>query len=193
MERVYCLLFLALFWNHKSVRASELNVSQPAWLGVSSTGQPALECMHNSANNTELKLTILKGNNKLTVCSGTTTATGQFISSSELLRCHFERIPNKVSVMILGLNSSLVDNYYCMVEKLYPPPYESSLGNGTLIYIRAEDMKCSRFPFFLIVGILMLLLLICLVSTIILITKKKVKKTNVNPVYEQMAPTRGRK
>ncbi|XP_072900747.1 cytotoxic T-lymphocyte protein 4-like [Hemitrygon akajei] len=193
MERFHCLLFLVFFWNHKSGRASELNVSQPAWLGVSSTGQPALECMHNSDNNTELKLTILKGNQKSLFCFGTTNANSQSFRSSEPLRCHFERIPNKVSVMILGLNSSLVDHYYCKIEKLYPPPYESSLGNGTFIYIKAEDMKCSQFPFFLIVGILLLLLLICIVFAIILITKKTVKKTNVNPVYEQMAPTRGRK
>ncbi|XP_051880708.1 cytotoxic T-lymphocyte protein 4-like [Pristis pectinata] len=192
MERLR-YLFVAFLWMLTAGRASELKVSQPGYLGVSSMGRPALECVHNSDNDAELKLTILKGSERSTVCSGTTSSSIQIVSSSELLHCRFERIPNKVSVMIHGLNSSLTDNYFCKIEKLYPPPYESDVGNGTIIYIRPEDMKCPQFSFLLVMGILTPLLLVCMVSIIILITKNKVKKTNVNPVYEQMAPTRGRK
>ncbi|XP_078260609.1 cytotoxic T-lymphocyte protein 4-like [Rhinoraja longicauda] len=186
-------LFLAFLWIFMTGRPSVgLNVSQPRCLGVSSMNEFALECEHSSDDVAELALTILKGLNKSAVCRGVTSSTELFFNSNGQLNCQFQRIPNKISVIISGLHSSLIDIYFCKIELLYPPPHESSEGSGTIIYPNSKDMKCPQFPFFLIMGILTLVLLLCMIYIIFLTIKSKMKNTNVNPVYEHMAPTRGR-
>ncbi|XP_032879367.1 cytotoxic T-lymphocyte protein 4-like [Amblyraja radiata] len=196
MALLRCLL-LAFLWMCMTGRPSVgLNVSQPRCLGVSNMNEFALECEHStnvsSDDVAELALTILKGLNKSEVCRGVISSTELYITSYGQLNCQFQQIPNKISVIISGLHSSMIDIYFCKIELLYPPPLESSEGSGTIIYPSSKDMKCSRFSFLLIMGILTPVLILCMINIIFLTTKSKMKTANVNPVYEHMAPTRGR-
>ncbi|XP_055494227.1 cytotoxic T-lymphocyte protein 4-like isoform X2 [Leucoraja erinacea] len=192
MALLRCLL-LAFLWMCMTGRPSVgLNVSQPRCLGVSNMNEFALECEHSSDDVAELALTILKGLNKSEVCRGVISSTELYITSYGQLNCQFQRIPNKISVIISGLHSSMIDIYFCKIELLYPPPFESSEGSGTFIYPSSKDMKCPRFSFLLIMGILIPVLTLCMINIFFLTTKSKMKTVNVNPVYEHMAPTRGR-
>ncbi|XP_069790090.1 cytotoxic T-lymphocyte protein 4-like isoform X2 [Narcine bancroftii] len=126
----------------------ELKVTQPGLLEVSSTKKPTLDCTHDCEDDVELKLTILKGKDKTTVCSGTIISSNQSIDARGLFHCQMKWLPNKISVIIYGFNSSLVNNYFCKIEKMYPPPYQCGVGDGTVIYINSEDRKCeSTFSF----------------------------------------------
>uniref|UniRef100_UPI00398F6DD3 cytotoxic T-lymphocyte protein 4 n=1 Tax=Pristiophorus japonicus TaxID=55135 RepID=UPI00398F6DD3 len=198
MECLRNLLVIVL-WAHTAGRLDAvLTVSQPLLLEVESTGEATLVCEHNCGDDAELKLTILKGWNKIVICNGTTKSSNSSVNSTRLLHCRIKRRPNKLSVTICGLNSSLIDSYFCKIQKMYPPPYEEKQGNGTTIYTRNEkNVKCSQFLLLLIVGILSILTLFSMIYSIVLTlvthaAKKPRQKEEENAVYERMAPSTGR-
>ncbi|XP_067892262.1 T-cell-specific surface glycoprotein CD28 homolog [Heterodontus francisci] len=194
-----CLRNLLVFflWMHTTWKLDGLTVSQPVLLEAESTGEATLECTHNCDENVEIKLTILKGWKKNVICTGTTNRTILSANSTTPLHCQIKRKPHSVSATLSGLNSSLIDNYFCKIEKLYPPPYESNLGNGTIIYSRNENcVKCSQSRLFQTMGILGTLTLFCMIYSIVLTlifcaSKKTIKKEEENTVYERMAPSTG--
>ncbi|XP_067844230.1 cytotoxic T-lymphocyte protein 4-like isoform X2 [Heptranchias perlo] len=193
MEFLICLLVVFL-WSHTAERLAALTVSQPMFLEADSTGEATLECDHNCKQDAELKLTILKGRNGIEICSGTTNSSSNTLNTIGLLHCRIKQRANKVSVTLYGLNSSLIDNYFCKIQKMYPPIYESATGNGTLIHIK--NKKCTQFLLLIIVGILGILTLFCMIYNIVLtsvscMAKKPRKKEEENVVYEQMAPSTG--
>ncbi|XP_041057149.1 cytotoxic T-lymphocyte protein 4-like [Carcharodon carcharias] len=188
-------LLVVFLWMHTACKLDAgLKISQPVLLEVESTGEATLECAHNYDENTELKLTILKGRVENVACIGTTNSSVYSVNSTGLLQCRITRKRYIVSVTLCGLNSSLIDNYFCKIEKLYPPPYEGVKGNGTIIYTRSE--KCSQFLLLLSMGILGSMTLSCMIYSIVLTlmncrAKKLIKKEEENSVYERMAPSTG--
>ncbi|XP_078085011.1 T-cell-specific surface glycoprotein CD28-like isoform X2 [Mustelus asterias] len=195
-----CLRNLLVFflWMHPVWRLDAgLVITQPVLLEVGSTGEATLECSNKCAENSELKLIILKGRDKIEFCSGTTNSSTHSFNSTGLLQCQFNRKRSNLSVTLYGFNSLLIDNYFCKIVKLYPPPYEEKQGEGTIIYTgNRNGGNCSQFSLHLTMEILGSVILICLICIIVLIVgncrpKELTRKEEENSVYERMAPSTG--
>ncbi|XP_038642929.1 cytotoxic T-lymphocyte protein 4-like [Scyliorhinus canicula] len=171
-----------------------LSISQPVLLEVESTGEATLQCLDSCDEKSELKLTILKGKDKIVICTGTINASTHSVDSQGLLQCQINQKQKILSATLCGFNSSFIDNYFCQIEKLYPPPYEKKQGDGTIIYTR--NRNCSQLLLFLTMGILGGLTLFSMIYSIVLTLmscrpKKLIKKEEENSVYERMAPSIG--
>ncbi|XP_048390839.1 T-cell-specific surface glycoprotein CD28 homolog [Stegostoma tigrinum] len=195
-------LLLVFLWIYTMQRlnVAGLRVDQPMSVEVESTGEATLECTHNCNENTELKLTILKGSNEEVICIGRTNSSVHRVNSTEVLHCQINRKPGRVSVTLYGFNSSLIDNYFCKIEKLYPPPYEGKKGSGTIIFTSKKNcQKCEssfQFVMLLTMGLLSILTVLSVIySTVLTLktcrAKRVTKKEEDNSVYEQMAPSTG--
>ncbi|GCC33144.1 T-cell-specific surface glycoprotein CD28 homolog [Chiloscyllium punctatum] len=193
-------LLVVFLWIYTAQRldGAGLRVDQPRFLEVDSTGEATLQCNHSWDEKTELKLTILKERDSQVICIGRTNSSVHHVNSTELLHCQINRTSDSIYVTFYGFNSSLIDNFFCKIEKLYPPPYEGKQGNGTIMFISSKKncKKCFQFVMFLIMGFLGFLTLSSMIYSIVLTlkicrVKKVVKKEEENSVYEQMAPSNG--
>nr|XP_014345613.1 PREDICTED: T-cell-specific surface glycoprotein CD28 homolog [Latimeria chalumnae] len=99
-----------------------------------------------NGNASELKLTLLKGNESK-VCTASYNYSDQIYSSSQQnnsFNCNVQNTNrNNFTFTLPNLKFSDTDNYVCKIEILYPPPYRQSTGAGTLIHVIGS---CSPSP-----------------------------------------------
>lgn len=105
-------------------------------------GQLQLNCYyHLHAWVEEVHVTLYRGmHGNQRVCRSTLnhSASWQPLQDQQqgLVRCTMELRPSRVVLLLSGLQVEDTDFYRCMVEVLYPPPYQKGTGNGTLLHIQ---------------------------------------------------------
>lgn len=130
------LIFLCFFVS------SAFNVSQP-YYAVGGQGQVSLQCIFNTMSQPEeMQVSIYKGKyGEERICSAYVNITNPHIETSGRTYCKGNVSKGKVDLTIFGLRGEDTDLYRCRVEVIFPPPYISKFGNGTLLYIPGK--RCS--------------------------------------------------
>uniref|UniRef100_V9LL40 Cytotoxic T-lymphocyte protein 4 n=1 Tax=Callorhinchus milii TaxID=7868 RepID=V9LL40_CALMI len=146
----------------------DIQVFQPRFLEANSDGEATLVCSHDHTGHAvELQVTIRKTNQE-EVCNGTYNSTTKPFQTRARFHCWIQPGEGNVSVTIYGFNSSAIDYYFCKLERVHPPVYQSGIGNGTLIYIAGKkhpssvalDLKDQLFQVTLLLAVFAFILLI---------------------------------
>ncbi|XP_023565856.1 cytotoxic T-lymphocyte protein 4 isoform X2 [Octodon degus] len=135
---LFSLLFMPVF-------CKAMHVVQPAVVLASSRGVASFECEYASVHNaSEVRVTVLRQMASQTseFCAATYTVERQ-LAFPEDSACAGTSNGSKVNLTIQGLRAVNTGLYICKVELMYPPPYLVGTGNGTQIYIIAEEEKPS--------------------------------------------------
>ncbi|XP_036429876.1 cytotoxic T-lymphocyte protein 4 [Colossoma macropomum] len=111
-------------------------VSQPYYV-VGSQGQASLHCTFNIKRQPEeMKVSLYKGMyGEERICSANVNISEPHIMTDGKVHCSGNVSKGRVDLTIFGLKGEDTDLYRCQVEIIFPPPYLSEFGNGTLVYI----------------------------------------------------------
>ncbi|XP_076849891.1 T-cell-specific surface glycoprotein CD28 [Brachyhypopomus gauderio] len=116
-------------------------VSQP-YYAVGRDGKVSLQCTYTRTNVEELHVSVYKGMyGREVVCSARVNLTDPRIETEGGVHCKGNASQDTVDLTIFGLTGEDTDLYRCQVEFLFPPPYLSIVGNGTLVHIQ-ETPDC---------------------------------------------------
>uniref|UniRef100_A0A3B3S3D6 T-cell-specific surface glycoprotein CD28-like n=1 Tax=Paramormyrops kingsleyae TaxID=1676925 RepID=A0A3B3S3D6_9TELE len=164
-------------------------------------GQLQLNCSYRlHARVEEVHVTLYRGmHGDQRVCSSTLnhTASWQPLQAQQqgLIHCMAELRPSGVVLLISGLQVEDTDFYRCMVEVLYPPPYQKGTGNGTLLHIQ-ETPSCpepepqteesTEDPTVLIPAAMIAVITVCIVIIVAVIVK--VSPAGCAPSLQERAP-----
>lgn len=69
------------------------------------------------------------------ICSAYVNISNPYIKTTGRVYCRGNVSTGKVDLDIFGLKGEDTDLYRCQVNFIFPPPYISKFGNGTLVYI----------------------------------------------------------
>ncbi|XP_020380117.2 cytotoxic T-lymphocyte protein 4-like isoform X1 [Rhincodon typus] len=147
----FAALFLCLL-EVLNTPALAFQVLQPRRILVDSHNV-TLECEYNIIGNGspgQIRITIYKGELKADteVCAMSFNTSVDHFERKTAPNCQGQSRNSSVSVTLSGLNTSHSDLYICQMEKIHPPPYIESKGNGTCIFITPEmpEIKaCQQF------------------------------------------------
>ncbi|KAI4874066.1 hypothetical protein NFI96_018469 [Prochilodus magdalenae] len=113
-----------------------LIVSQPYYV-VGSQGQASLHCTFDIKRHPEeMKVSLYKGMyGENRICTASVNTSEPHIMTDGGVHCKGNVSKGRVDLTIFGLKGEDTDLYRCQVEIIFPPPYLSRIGNGTLVYI----------------------------------------------------------
>ncbi|KAL6484564.1 hypothetical protein MHYP_G00066090 [Metynnis hypsauchen] len=110
------------------------SVSQPYYV-VGSQGEASLHCTFNIKPK-EMKVSLYKGMyGEERICSANVNMSEPHIVTDGKVHCRGNVSKGRVDLTVFGLKGEDTDLYRCQVEIIFPPPYLSKFGNGTLVYI----------------------------------------------------------
>ncbi|XP_056611480.1 T-cell-specific surface glycoprotein CD28-like [Triplophysa dalaica] len=120
-----------------------LHVSQPYRVEGKAEYVP-LHCLfHSKLRPEEMQVSLYKGlHGQERICSAYVNLSEPFFTTSGSVQCRGNISSGRVDMIIYGLKGEDTDIYRCVVEILYPPPYLSKVGNGTVVYIQ-DTPNCS--------------------------------------------------
>ncbi|XP_072541181.1 T-cell-specific surface glycoprotein CD28 [Salminus brasiliensis] len=119
-----------------------LSVSQPYYV-VGSQGQVSLHCIYKTTTQPEkMQVSLYKGQyGHERICSASVNMSDPHLETKETVNCSGSVSKDRVELTVFGLKGVDTDLYRCRVEIIFPPPYLSKYGNGTLVYI-PESPDC---------------------------------------------------
>lgn len=111
-------------------------MSQP-YYAVGEQGQVSLHCTINTKTQPdEMRVSVYKGMfGEERICSAYVNISNPHIETNGRVYCRGNVSKGKVDLTIFGLIGKDTDLYRCQIEFMFPPPYISKIGNGTLVYI----------------------------------------------------------
>ncbi|XP_075462881.1 cytotoxic T-lymphocyte protein 4 [Ascaphus truei] len=171
-----------------------MTVTQPAVVVASRHGKATLICgykIHGKVQ--EMRFSLLKEtDNRFTViCASSYTTNYEPFATSDAIRCEGKPGPSNVTLHVTGLQPADTGLYICMVEVMYPPPYRTSKGNATLIYIsdlisEAErSTELSLFQWVLLAICLTILFYSIFITAVLLFSKLRKRRWSTGD-YEAM-------
>ncbi|KAK3568684.1 hypothetical protein QTP86_013442 [Hemibagrus guttatus] len=118
------------------------SVSQP-YYAVGVHGQVSLHCTINTKTQPEeMRVSVYKGKyGEERICSAYFNTSYPHIETNGRIYCRGNFSRDKVDLTIIGLRGEDTDLYRCRIDFIFPPPYISKIGNGTLVYVQ-ESPNC---------------------------------------------------
>ncbi|KAM9305604.1 cytotoxic T-lymphocyte protein 4-like [Gastrophryne carolinensis] len=130
-----------------SCSASSARVSQPAVVVASRHGEATLVCgykVHSIVQETRFSLVKKTDNQIKEICVLSYTKDYKPSSSGGAIQCLGIPGPNNVTYNISGLQAEDTGFYSCKMEVMYPPPYQTTEGNATFIYVSDLAEQCAQ-------------------------------------------------
>ncbi|KAI7809011.1 putative cytotoxic T-lymphocyte protein 4-like, partial [Triplophysa rosa] len=120
-----------------------LHVSQPYRVEGKAEYVP-LHCLFRSKlRPEEMQVSLYRGlHGQERICSAYVNMSEPYFTTDGTVHCRGNISSGRVDMVIYGLKGEDTDIYRCEVEILYPPPYLSKVGNGTVVYIQ-DTRNCS--------------------------------------------------
>nr|XP_033802863.1 cytotoxic T-lymphocyte protein 4-like [Geotrypetes seraphini] len=168
-----------------------IKVIQPPVIVSNRQGNATLVCGYKFTGKvTEIRVTLLKGTDDKSsvMCASSYTTQYEPFTTKNIIQCHGVPGPNNVTLTLMGLQTSDTGRYACRLEIMYPPPYRTSIGNETLIYV-SEPEPCTEptlVPTELVAVITGLSVYSILMTIIILINKMQSKSWSATGIYMKM-------
>ncbi|KAE8580369.1 hypothetical protein XENTR_v10024403 [Xenopus tropicalis] len=176
--------------------ASGLKVTQPDIIVANRHGKAMLVCdyrIHAKVEEMRFRLLRKMGNQVKEICAFSYSTNYESVTTGDAIQCEGEPGPNNVTLHLSGMQMSDTGMYICKLDIMYPPPYRTTEGNGTLIYVSDLMSECAQSiepPEFILDQ--RILLVVCLVMflysmfiTAVLLCGKQRKKFTVGN-YEKM-------
>ncbi|KAF7709653.1 cytotoxic T-lymphocyte protein 4 [Silurus meridionalis] len=113
-----------------------LSVSQP-YYALGEEGRVSIYCtVKAKLQPEEMQVTVYKGmHGEKRICSAYVNTSNPHIETNGRIYCRGIVNKERVDLTIFGLRGEDTDLYRCQIDVIFPPPYISRYGNGTLIYI----------------------------------------------------------
>ncbi|XP_030066255.1 cytotoxic T-lymphocyte protein 4 [Microcaecilia unicolor] len=188
------LLFTMGFLFASAGVSEAMEVIQPPVTVANRQGNASLVCGYKFTGKvTEIRVTLLKrtGDKSSVMCASSYTTQYEPFTTKNIIQCHGVPGPNNVTLTLIGLHTSDTGRYTCRLEIMYPPPYRTSVGNETLIYV-SEPEPCTEpilVPTVLVAVITGLSVYSILMTIIILINKIQSKNWLTTGIYMKMPLT----
>ncbi|XP_029460780.1 cytotoxic T-lymphocyte protein 4 [Rhinatrema bivittatum] len=188
------LLFTIAFMCTSPGVSKAMEVIQPPIVVANRHGNATLVCGYKFTGKvTEIRVTLLKetDDKSSVMCASSYTTQYESFTAKNVIQCHGVPSPNNVTLTLMGLQTSDTGKYACKLEIMYPPPYRSSEGNKTLIYV-SEPEPCTEsnlFPTVLVAVITGLSVYSSIMTIIILINKLQTKSWLTTGIYMKMPLT----
>lgn len=127
--------------SHNSLLFLALHVSQPYRVEGKQEYVP-LHCLFSSKlRPEEMHVSLYKGlHGQERICSAFVNMSEPYFTTDGRVYCRGNISSGRVDMVIFGLRGEDTDIYRCEVEILFPPPYLSRAGNGTIVYIQGEGL-----------------------------------------------------
>lgn len=111
-------------------------VSQP-YYALGGQGQVSFHCTINTKSQPgEMQVSVYKGMyGEKRICSAYVNISYPHIATNGGVYCRGNVSRGKVDLTIFGLRGEDTDLYRCQIDIIFPPPYISKFGNGTLVHI----------------------------------------------------------
>ncbi|CAJ0940390.1 unnamed protein product [Ranitomeya imitator] len=164
-------------------------VTQPAVIVANRHGEATLICDYSVYGMVEeIRFSLLKKTKKhiSEICVFSFNTKYEHASIGDTIRCLGIPSPHNVTFNISGLTAEDTGLYTCKMEVMYPPPYRSSEGNATLVYVSDLTYQCAQsiepvednmYKWTLLI-VFVVLLLYSLIATGILLCKGMKYKNN---------------
>ncbi|KAF4087101.1 hypothetical protein AMELA_G00091820 [Ameiurus melas] len=119
-------------------------VSQP-YYAVGGQGKVSFHCtIYTKSQPEEMQVSVYKGMyGGKRICSAYVNISNPHIVTNGEVYCRGNVSRGKVDLTIFGLKGEDTDLYRCQIDVMFPPPYISKFGNGTLVRI-PDSPDCPR-------------------------------------------------
>ncbi|XP_069473433.1 cytotoxic T-lymphocyte protein 4 [Ambystoma mexicanum] len=127
-----------------------IQVNQPAVVVANELGNADLVCGYTfTGQATEIRGTLLKkeGARSTVVCAMSFTTDYEALTTEGASVCHGQPGPGNLTFTLSKLRAANTGVYTCVIEIMYPPPYRTSVGSGTLLYA-TDPLPCHESQFF---------------------------------------------
>ncbi|XP_041057726.1 cytotoxic T-lymphocyte protein 4-like isoform X2 [Carcharodon carcharias] len=149
-HRGQLVVLLTCFLGALNMPALALQVIQPRLI-LAESHNVTLKCAYDNTRDEPLeqfRIHILKGERgaNIKVCDLYFDISKNKLPNDQ--SCQGQPRNGSVLITFNGLNTSQSDLYICQIQKIHPPPYITSFGNGTWIFIspdRVEMKPCGQF------------------------------------------------
>ncbi|XP_078407736.1 cytotoxic T-lymphocyte protein 4-like isoform X2 [Cetorhinus maximus] len=146
------VVLLTCFLGALIMPALALRVIQPR-LMLAESHNVTLECAYDNTGDEPLEqfwVNIFKGERgaNIEICAVYFSISTNNFKVPNDQSCQGQHQNGRVLITFNGLNTSQSDLYICQMQKIHPPPYIKSVGNGTWIFISPDtvEMKpCGQF------------------------------------------------
>uniref|UniRef100_H3AKG1 Cytotoxic T-lymphocyte associated protein 4 n=1 Tax=Latimeria chalumnae TaxID=7897 RepID=H3AKG1_LATCH len=146
-----------------------LRVFQPAIVMANSKGKVNLVCKYNfSGKGEEFRVTLQRGpaTSPSIICASSYTVSYSAFETKRMYSCNGQPSKDNVTLTVSGLTAADTDTYVCKIEIMYPPPYRSSTGDGTVILVPDTDVYAQFVNFiWILLGIITVLMFYCILIT----------------------------
>ncbi|XP_073398024.1 cytotoxic T-lymphocyte protein 4 [Dendrobates tinctorius] len=188
-------VFIAIFCIYSGM-SEGTKVTQPAVIVANRHGEATLICDYSVYGMVEeIRFSLLKKTNKhiSEICVFSFNTKYEHVIIGNTIRCLGVPSPHNVTFNISGLTAEDTGLYTCRMEVMYPPPYRSSEGNATLVYVSDLTYQCAQsiepvednmYKWTLLI-VFVVLLLYSLIVTGILLCKKRKRRWDIG-YYEQI-------
>ncbi|KAM5151852.1 cytotoxic T-lymphocyte protein 4 [Mantella aurantiaca] len=122
-------------------------VSQPTVIVANRHGEASLVCGYKVKGMVEeIRFSLLKkiGNKATEICVVSYFSGKEPIISGNAIQCLGIPGPQNVIFNISGLQVEDTGLYSCKLEVMYPPPYRTTEGNATFIYVSDLSSQCAQ-------------------------------------------------
>ncbi|XP_075687333.1 cytotoxic T-lymphocyte protein 4 [Rhinoderma darwinii] len=171
-------------------------VTQPAVIVANRRGEATLICGYSIFGNMEeIRFSLLKKtNNHISeICVFSFNTKYEPAAIGDSIKCLGIPSPHSVTFNISGLQAEDTGLYTCKIEVMYPPPYQVTEGNATLVFISDLTYQCAQSmePIetnmykWVLLTVFVVLLLYSLIVTSMLLCKKRRRTWNTE-YYEQI-------
>ncbi|KAM8934099.1 cytotoxic T-lymphocyte protein 4 [Pelodytes ibericus] len=129
------------------IRLTGVKMSQPDFIVANRHGNASLVCDYLAPDNVmELRFSLLKKsvNQMIEICAFSFSTNYEQATISKAIHCTGVPGPKNVTLHISGLQAEDTGTYFCKLEVMYPPPYWTKEGNGTLIYVSDLISECAQ-------------------------------------------------
>ncbi|XP_038642918.1 T-cell-specific surface glycoprotein CD28 homolog [Scyliorhinus canicula] len=145
-------IFIICLLEAFNMPALALQIIQPRSI-LAESHNATFACAYNNTGEgplEEFRISVHKGEigRDTEVCAFFFNTTINYLETTMALHCQGWSRNGSVSITISEINTSQSDLYICQIEKMHPPPYIKSNGNGTWIFISpntTEIKRCGQF------------------------------------------------
>ncbi|XP_068103032.1 cytotoxic T-lymphocyte protein 4-like [Hyperolius riggenbachi] len=143
---MYIPVLIGIIYLHISASRGNL-VIQPAVVVASRHGEATLVCDYKVKGvEEEIRFSLLKkmDNHETEICVLSFSPEYKSAKSGKTIKCVGTPSPYNVTFQISGLQTEDTGLYSCKMEIMYPPPYRTTEGTATLIYVSDLSSQCAQ-------------------------------------------------
>ncbi|XP_078539756.1 cytotoxic T-lymphocyte protein 4 [Lissotriton helveticus] len=169
-------LVIAGFLILASGASSSIKVFQQPVAVANNQRKANLVCSYTfTGKATEIRGTLLKreSRNSTVICASSYTTDCESFTVEGAIKCFGQPGKNNVTFTLSGLHANNSGIYICAIEIMYPPPYRTSIGNGTLLHvIDPEPCHESHLVEWILMGIIAALFIYSTLATAAIVLNK---------------------